>query len=74
MCVPCIVHLCQAFCAELTRAVANTTWTAGELFLVDNISLAMKAHADFLDKGGANSVFAYPMAIVLDKVLRVRGR
>jgi len=62
----------QAFCAELTRHVSNTSWTVGELFLVDNTSLAIQAHASFLDRGGANGVFAFPMAIVLEKVLRVR--
>lgn len=61
----------QEFCSELTRHVTNQTWTVGELFLVDNLPMAMRAHAEFLDHQGAHSVFAFPMTSALSKAFRV---
>jgi hypothetical protein len=61
----------QEFCSELTSHLTNSTWTVGELFLVDQLPMAMKAHADFLDQQGAHSVFAFPMASAVSKAFRV---
>lgn len=71
-CYPQTRHTCmQSFCAALTYGIRNSTFTVGELFLVDNISLSMGVVADFVKAGGASSAFSFPMAIALEKVLRV---
>jgi hypothetical protein len=71
----CLFCLCyspmQSFCAALTAGVGNSTFTVGELFLVDNISLSMGVVADFVKAGGASSAFSFPMATAREKVLRV---
>lgn len=61
----------QAFCAALDRHVRNTTWTVGEVLLVDPFTESTAVHADFLAQGGSASVFGFPMSGVLHKVLRV---
>ncbi|WIA20821.1 hypothetical protein OEZ85_005176 [Tetradesmus obliquus] len=63
-------HSDTSFCAALTAGISNSTFTVGELFLVDNISLSMGVVADFVKAGGASSAFSFPMAIALEKVLR----
>lgn len=46
-------------------------FTVGELFLADSNSTTMNIMSNFLDNGGADGAFAFPMQSALVKVFRV---